>query len=120
MLAQGVDVDFFDDDHVLAIFVEDGITDHIPDGLFVAFGKENQCLKRNKIRYCRSLTGTGECGRYSSPIIIVDVYLLQQRVLVSSGDLQSEVGRSCVEEKRSYPVSMDLLQHSSECRDSFA
>ena len=52
MLAQRIDVDFFDDDHVLAIFVEDGVTDNITNSLFVAFGEENQGLKRETM--CRS------------------------------------------------------------------
>ena len=37
MFAERIDIDLFDDDHILAFFVKDCITDNIPNGLFVAF-----------------------------------------------------------------------------------
>ena len=47
MFAERVDVDLFDDDHVLAVLIENGIADHIANRLFVTFGEKDQCLRMN-------------------------------------------------------------------------
>ena len=45
MFAERVDIDLFDDDHVFAVLVENGIADHLANRLFVTFGEEDQRLR---------------------------------------------------------------------------
>ena len=48
MFAERINVDFFHHHHIFTVFIENGITNDITNGVFVTFCKENQCLKKVK------------------------------------------------------------------------